>query len=60
MDFLKAFDTINHDLLLTEPKAYGFSKDALTYMWSYLKNRKQIVLINNVASKTKTVVAGVL
>ena len=60
MDLSKAFDTINHDLLLAKLKAYGFSKDALTLMCSYLKNRKQNVVINNSASTTQTVIAGVL
>ena len=60
MDLSKVFDTINHDLLLAKLKAYGFSKDALTLMCSYLKNRKQNVVINNSASTTQTVIAGVL
>ena len=60
MDLSKAFDTINHDLLLAKLKAYGFSKDALTLMCSYLKDRKQNVVINNSASTTQTVIAGVL
>ena len=38
MDISKAFDTINHDLLLARLKAYGFSKQALSFMCSYLKN----------------------
>ena len=59
MDLSKAFDTINHDLLLLKLKAYGFSKDVLTLMWNYLKNRKQRVVINNCASTAETVVAGV-
>ena len=59
MDLSKAFDTINHDLLLAKLKAYGFSKDALTLMVSYLKNLKQKVVINYSASTTQTVIAGV-
>ena len=47
MDPSKAFDTINHDLLLAKLKAYGFSKEALSIMYSYLKNRRQRVQINN-------------
>ena len=59
MDFSKAFDTINHNLLLAKIKAYVLSEDALTLIWSYLKNREQRVLINNRASTTKTVAVGV-
>ena len=54
MDLSKA-----HDLLLAKLKAYGFSREALTLMCSYLKNRKQKVVINNSASTTQTVIAGV-
>ena len=46
MDLSKVFDTINYDLLLTKLKAYGFSKQALSFMCSYLKNRRQRVQIN--------------
>ena len=60
MDLSKVFDTINHDLLLAKLKAYGFSKDTLTLMCSYLKDRKQNVVINNSATTTQTVIAGVL
>ena len=37
MDLLKAFDTINHDLLQAKFEEYSFLKDALTHMCSYLK-----------------------
>ena len=47
MDLSRAFDTINHDLLLAKLKAYGFSFNALDLMRSYVKNRKQSVQINN-------------
>ena len=59
MDLSKAFDTINHDLLLAKLKAYGFSKTALNLMCSYLKRRKQKVLINNKTSLSKEIIAGV-
>ena len=59
MDLSKAFDTINHDLLLAKLKAYGFSKQALSFMCSYLKNRRQRVQINNKFSSLKEVIAGV-
>ena len=59
MDLLKAFDTINCDLLLAKFKEYGFSKDALTHMCSYLKNVTKKAVINKSASTTKKVPAGV-
>ena len=31
----KAFDTINHDLLLAKLKTYGFSKQTLSFICSY-------------------------
>ena len=59
LDLSKAFDTINHDLLLAKLKAYGFSPNALKLMHSYLNNRKQQVQINNKFSSESTVIAGV-
>ena len=59
MDLSKTFDTINHDLLIAKLKAYGFSKEALKLMKSYLKNWKQKVQINNRFSSERDVMAGV-
>ena len=55
MDLLRAFDTINHDLMLVKLKAYGFSFNALKLMHSYLKNIKQKVQISNKFSLKRNV-----
>ena len=60
MGLSKVIDTINHDLLLAKLKGYGFSKQALSFMCSYLKNKRQRVQINNKFSSLKEVIAGVL
>ena len=59
IDFPKTFDTINHGLLPLKLRAYGFSKQALSFRCSYLKNRRQRVQINNKFSSLKEVIAGV-
>ena len=43
MQLSKAFDAINHDVMLAKLKAYGFLNNALNLMHSYLKKRKQKV-----------------
>ena len=59
MDLSKAFDTINHDLLIVKPKAYGFSKETLKLMKIYLRNKKQKVQIKHKFNKERDVIAGV-
>ena len=58
MDLSKAIDTINHQLLLAKLHAYGFSKQALAIVCSYLSNRKQRIKIN-VFSSWKDLILGV-
>ena len=60
MDLSKAFVTINHPFMLTKLHAYGFRKQALAVICSYLSNRKQRIKINNVFSSWKDVILGVL
>ena len=50
MDLSKAFDCIPHDLLVAKLHAYGLSNDAVTFIYSYLKLRKQGVKINDTES----------
>ena len=39
MDLSKAFDTINHELLIAKLHAYGFNKESLELILDYLSNR---------------------
>ena len=41
-DLSKAFDYLNHDLLIAKLDAYGFSQDALKFIRSYLKERTKV------------------
>ena len=47
MDLSKAFDSLNHKLLIAKLGAYGFNKKALYYIKSYLNNRKQRDRVNS-------------
>ena len=59
MDRSKAFDTINHSLLLAKLEAYGFSMISLKLMQSYLCNRFQRTSVNASFSDWKEIETGV-
>ena len=59
MDLSKAFDCINHDLLIAKLHAYGFSIDALKMIKCYLSNRKQRVKINTSFSSWSDLLTGI-
>ena len=47
LDFSKAFDTVNHRLLLEKLSILGFQQNALGWIESYLSGRKQRVKTDN-------------
>ena len=59
LDFSKAFDTIDHDILFNKLCRYGIRGIALEWFRNYLFNRKQFVSINGHDSQFKTISCGV-
>ena len=60
IDLSKAFDVINHKILCYKLKEqFGFSESAVNLIMSYLTNRRQKVVINNVFSHECLVNHGV-
>ena len=59
MDLSKAFDTVNHNLLIVKLRAYRLEKDALKYMKNYLTNRKQRVRSNKTFSEWERITTSV-
>lgn len=59
VDFTKAFDLLNHSILLKKLDAYGIRGDALRLLTSYLENRQQYVYLNGFSSDKKTITSGV-
>ena len=59
MDLSKAFDCMNHELLLAKLSAYGFKKESIKIIHSYLNNRWQRVKINNLFSQWTEILLGV-
>ena len=47
LDLRKAFDTVNHSILLSKLKYYGIKNETLNWFSSYLSSRYQRVEINN-------------
>jgi len=59
VDVKKAFDTINHEILLAKLKRYGIRGIANDWIGSYLTNRKQYVSYDNHSSQVLEVTCGV-
>ena len=59
MDLSKAFDSLNHDLLIAKLYAYGFDKKSLRLIQSYLSDRWQRIKINTSYSSWSALLVGV-
>ena len=61
IDLSKAFDTVNHEILLKKLQLYGIRGTGFKWLKSYLKNRKQYIYFdkNKKFSNLQNVVCGV-
>ena len=58
-DFSKVFDCMPHNLLIAKLSECGLNSDSFRYIYSYLKDRKQCIQINNEQSEFDTTISGV-
>ena len=59
IDLQKAFDTVNHDILLKKMEFIGFSEETTKWFKSYLSNRKFKVYIRNTFPEPGNLLSGV-
>ena len=58
-DLSKAFDCLNHELLIAKLAVYGFDYLSLAYIFSYLTDRKQRTKVNNYFSTWSDIKSGI-
>ena len=59
LDFAKAFDKVDHNLLLKKLRLYGFSEQIIKWIQSFLTKRTQSVVINGHHSLLMLIISGV-
>ena len=59
IDLQKAFDAINHNILLKKLSSIGFSPQSITWFGSYLSNRRFQISIKNNYSSVANINCGV-
>ena len=59
LDLKKAFDTVDHEILLKKLHLYGVKETSYAWFKSCIQNRKQICLINGKISYAREIRCGV-
>ncbi|CAB4014601.1 Hypothetical predicted protein [Paramuricea clavata] len=59
LDLKKAFDTVDHKILLAKHELYGVQGVALNFFKSYLTNRSQLCTVQGINSQLKKIRCGV-
>ena len=59
IDLSKAFDTVDHHMLIKKLQYYGIDGTALDWFWSYLSNRKQYISFQDISESCLDIICGV-
>ena len=59
LDYAKAFDKVDLNLLIQKLKEYGFHGKLIEWIKSFLFDREQIVVLNGVQSNIAKVLSGI-
>ena len=59
LDYAKAFDKVDHALLVQKLEYYSIHPKIVKWIESFLENRKQCVVVNGAKSEEKCVISGV-
>ena len=60
LDFSRAFNTVDHKILLRKLAVYGCSLDSLSWFRSYLNGRRHNTVVTGEVSSSKELTCGVL
>ena len=58
-DLYKAFDCIDHNLVIAKLSAYGFEKQSINFIYSYLTKRKQRTKVDSAVSSWEMLISAV-
>ena len=59
LDYTKAFDKVDHQLLIKKLRRYRFSEHLISWISSFLRDRSQHVVVNGISSFVAQIISGV-
>ena len=59
LDFSKAFDKVDHKILMKKVKQFGIEGKIYTWLENFLTNRYQQVIVDGILSSKERVISGV-
>ena len=59
LDYAKAFDKVDHNILIAKLKLYRLNKKIISWVSSFLRDRNQVVVVEGEKSRASPVISGV-